>query len=247
MFYVNNNNRTYGETSTSISSGDLTTSRNLVDSYIVILNTRETLVDVINYAGASYTYKELKSMITSAAVNETEIFKVTVTSTDPKEAERLANAVASVLPQRIGTIIEGTSVKVDQDGVVTAVGAGDATVILETYNGLVSTCKVNVPRYRLFAAYSYFKAGKGGDLYFTQNNALSMWNTFHSSRIEGSEYELVGMMKNPSKKNLLSGISNAFADSVDTDVNIVYLCSHGFPAIDNYVSPLTEEQIVASG
>lgn len=112
MFYVNNNNRTYGETSTSISSGDLTTSRNLVDSYIVILNTRETLVDVINYAGVSYTYKELKSMITSAAVNETEIFKVTVTSTDPKEAERLANAVASVLPQRIGTIIDGTSVKV---------------------------------------------------------------------------------------------------------------------------------------
>ena len=39
MFYVNNNNRVYGETSTSISSGDLTTSRNLVDSYIVILNT----------------------------------------------------------------------------------------------------------------------------------------------------------------------------------------------------------------
>ena len=38
MFYVNNNNLSLGDTSLSISSGDLTTSRNLVDSYIVILN-----------------------------------------------------------------------------------------------------------------------------------------------------------------------------------------------------------------
>ena len=59
MFYVNNNNLSLGDTSVSISSGDLSTSRNLVDSYIVILNTRETLVDVIDYAGVPYTYKEL--------------------------------------------------------------------------------------------------------------------------------------------------------------------------------------------
>ena len=41
MFYVNNSNLSLGDASVSISSGDLTTSRNLVDSYIVILNTRE--------------------------------------------------------------------------------------------------------------------------------------------------------------------------------------------------------------
>jgi len=44
MFYVNNSNLSLGDASLSISSGDLSTSRNLVDSYIVILNTRETLV-----------------------------------------------------------------------------------------------------------------------------------------------------------------------------------------------------------
>ena len=43
MFYVNNNSFSLGDASLSISSGDLTTSRNLVDSYIVILNTREPL------------------------------------------------------------------------------------------------------------------------------------------------------------------------------------------------------------
>ncbi len=118
MFYVNNNNLSLGDTSVSISSGDLSTSRNLVDSYIVILNTRETLVDVIDYAGVPYTYKELRRMISAVSVNETEIFEVVVTSPDPQEAERIANAIAYVLPKRISTIIEGTSAKVVDTAVV---------------------------------------------------------------------------------------------------------------------------------
>ena len=118
MFYVNNSNLSLGDTSVSISSGDLSTSRNLVDSYIVILNTRATIVDVIDYAGVSRTYKEVKKMISSEAVNETEIFQVTVTSPDPEEAERIANAVAYILPKRIGTIIDGTSAKVVDAAVV---------------------------------------------------------------------------------------------------------------------------------
>ena len=118
MFYVNNSNLSLGDTSLSISSGDLSTSRNLVDSYIVILNTRETLVDVIDYAGASRNYKELREMITAEAVNETELFRVTVTSPDPQEAERIANAIAYILPKRIGTIIDGTSARVADAAIV---------------------------------------------------------------------------------------------------------------------------------
>ena len=57
MFYVNNNNVSIGDLSDGIDSGDLSTSRNLVDSYIVILNTRTTLKDVIDYAGVPYSYK----------------------------------------------------------------------------------------------------------------------------------------------------------------------------------------------
>ena len=118
MFYVNNNNLSFGDTSVSISSGDLSTSRNLVDSYIVILNTRETLVDVIDYAGVSYSYKELQQMITAAAVNETEIFRVVVQSPDPQEAEKIANAIAYILPKRIGKIIDGTTAKVVDTAIV---------------------------------------------------------------------------------------------------------------------------------
>ena len=117
-FYVNNSSLSVGDASFSISSGDLSTSRNLVDSYIVILNTRETLNDVIDYAGVNRSYREVRDMITAAAVNETEIFEVAVTSPDPNEAEQIANAIAYILPKRIGTIIDGTSAKVVEAAVV---------------------------------------------------------------------------------------------------------------------------------
>ena len=118
MFYVNNSSLSVGDASFSISSGDLSTSRNLVESYIVILNTRESLNDVIDYAGVNRTYKEVKEMLSAAAVNETEIFEVVVTSPDPEEAEKIANAIAYILPKRISSIIEGTSAKVVDAAVV---------------------------------------------------------------------------------------------------------------------------------
>ena len=112
MFYVNNNSLSVGDASFSLSSGDLSTSRNLVDSYLVISNTRETIDKVIEQTGGSYSYKDVKDMFSASAVNETEIFKVTVTNPDPQEAQRIADAIAQVLPGRIGTIIKGTSAEV---------------------------------------------------------------------------------------------------------------------------------------
>jgi len=119
-FYVNNSSISVGDASFSISSGDLSTSRNLVDSYIVILKTRETLNDVIDYSGVNRSYDDVYDMISAEAVDETEIFQVTVVSTDPHEAEEIANAIAYILPNRIGNIIEGTSAKVVEAAIVPA-------------------------------------------------------------------------------------------------------------------------------
>lgn len=113
MIYVNNNSFSLGEVSlSSITSSDISASRGLVKSYIVILKSRETLNDVIDYAGVNRTYTEVKGMISAASVDSTEIFEVVVTSTDPVEAEKIADAIAHVLPKRISSIIEGTSANI---------------------------------------------------------------------------------------------------------------------------------------
>lgn len=120
MFYVNNGSLSVGGASLNLSSSDLSVSKSLVDSYIVILNTRETLNDVADYAEVDYKYDELKEMISASAVNSTEIFQVVVTSPDPQEAEDIADAISYILPRRISKIVEGTSAEIVDHAVLPA-------------------------------------------------------------------------------------------------------------------------------
>ena len=118
MFYVNNGSLSMSDTDITLSSGALTASKDLVDSYIVLLTARPALLDVIDYSGENITYGQLRGMISASSVNDTEIFRVVVTSPDPYQAERLANAIAHILPKRISSIIEGTSAKVVETAIV---------------------------------------------------------------------------------------------------------------------------------
>lgn len=112
MFYVNNNSLSVGDASFSISQGDISAAKSLVDTYIVILNSRACLNDVIDYASVDMDYEQLQDMISASAVNSTEIFEVKITSEDPQQAEILANAIAYILPKRISSIVEGTSANI---------------------------------------------------------------------------------------------------------------------------------------
>lgn len=111
MMYVNNSTLSVGSAKVNISSGDITASKSLVDSYRVILGTRLTLEDVIAKSGVSYSYGQLKKMVSAASVNDTEIFSITVSSPDPEEAYKIANTIVSVLPTKISGIIDGASVR----------------------------------------------------------------------------------------------------------------------------------------
>lgn len=109
LMYVNNSSITVGSTSVSLS--DLSASKTLVNTYIVILRTRLTLNEVIKQAELSYSYEKLKSMISASPVDNTEIFEITVTSADPAEAEKIANTIADVLPEKISEVVDGSSVR----------------------------------------------------------------------------------------------------------------------------------------
>ena len=113
MFYVNNSS-----ISGKISLPDLNMARDCVASCGVILGTRLTLEEVIREGNFNYTYEQLNKMIESQAVNGTEIFSVTVTSTDPQEACDIANTIASVLPQKVADAMDGVKVKVIDYAVV---------------------------------------------------------------------------------------------------------------------------------
>lgn len=120
--YVNNSSFSFGQTSFSISSSELSASNSLAKTYIYILQTRETLEEVIKEAGLDYTYDDLmeKKMISTEEITGTAIFKVTVRTESPVEAERIANTIVKVLPTRIEEIVDGSAVRTVSFAIVPA-------------------------------------------------------------------------------------------------------------------------------
>jgi len=106
--YVNNTN----QNNSTMTQSDVNLQRTLVQTYIVTLKSRTTLNEVIKQADLDYNFEELSGMISAQAVDNTEVFEVTVVSKDAKEAAEIANTIAEVLPTRISEIIESSSVKI---------------------------------------------------------------------------------------------------------------------------------------
>ena len=121
LMYVNNSDFSVGNTKVSITSSDISAAQSLVDTYVIIMSARPTLEEVIEKAGVSYSYEELREMVSASAVNGTEIFQITVTSPNPEEATLLVNTIATVLPDNISSVIEGCSVRIVENAVVSTV------------------------------------------------------------------------------------------------------------------------------
>lgn len=109
QLYVNN---TYGENTPGFSSSQLSAAQSLANTYMVIMESRTVLNKVQEQIDLDYSVTQLKNMISAQAVNETEVFQITVTSTDYKHAEQIANAMAEVLPEQIAAVVPGSSVRV---------------------------------------------------------------------------------------------------------------------------------------
>ena len=88
----------------SVSVSNITDARKLVDSCCAVLKTQTVLEEVIRDSGVDRTSAELAGMITSKAVNNTELFQVTVPSENPEEAAKIANSIAQILPQKMESI-----------------------------------------------------------------------------------------------------------------------------------------------
>lgn len=108
QLYVNNN---YPD-SPGYSSSQLAAAQSLADTYIVIMRSRTVLDAVAKETNLGYTYAQLRSMISASSVNETEIFQVTVTSTNYQHAALIANAIADVLPVKLPAVVDVASVRV---------------------------------------------------------------------------------------------------------------------------------------
>lgn len=100
MVYVNNTN----ESTSTVSNSELTGAKGLLDLYVVVLKSEDTMDLVRKTAQLDYSSAQLANMVNASSVNNTAIFRITATAKDAAEAKLIVDTVVSVLPDRIESV-----------------------------------------------------------------------------------------------------------------------------------------------
>ena len=88
---------------TSLQS-DLAANQKLAATYRELVGTRRILNQVIDNLDLNYSIGQLQQMISVEYVNDTEIIKITVSSSEPKEAKVIANETAKIFQDEVKDI-----------------------------------------------------------------------------------------------------------------------------------------------
>lgn len=107
-----------------ITTGDLTVSKSLVDTYLIIIRSDPVLEQVANKLRGTYpelTAKKISSLLTGSAINETEAFYISATSPNRQMAADIVNEIVEIVPDEIIRIVKAASVEVIEEAKVPAI------------------------------------------------------------------------------------------------------------------------------
>jgi polysaccharide biosynthesis transport protein len=107
QLYVN-----FNETTSSIDLNDLYYAQKVVATYINFLETKVFYAQVIEESGLDYSVNELKNMIEIKAVNNTEIFQISVTSNSAETSYKLVTVMQELAPEHIKSIKSSADIRV---------------------------------------------------------------------------------------------------------------------------------------
>lgn len=131
--YVNNT----GMNAQYISSSDRAVALSLVETYINMISSNTVTDKVAEASGLGITGAQVRSMMTAGAVEDTEIFEVSVISTDPQLSADVANAIAEVAPDELEKFIPAGSTANVIDYARPAKGRYSPSYTTNTFLGLV--------------------------------------------------------------------------------------------------------------
>lgn len=88
----------------------------LTNDYVVMVESRSVLEQVINSMNLDYTYQGLLDKLTVSAPSNTRIIEITVRDEDPYEAKKIADAIREVAAEKIASVMAIDSVNVMEEG-----------------------------------------------------------------------------------------------------------------------------------
>lgn len=107
------NNRTTGtEGQSNMTSSDISASRNLTYLYQEIILSRSVLMDAAAACDLQVSYGTLSKNVNTSVSANAAIISVYVTAESPDEAVQLASAIASVAPDHVARVVDGSSMRI---------------------------------------------------------------------------------------------------------------------------------------
>ena len=103
---------TRNDASLTVSNDNISSAKNLVSTYAIIITSNAVLDDVIDELSLNMSYRELVSKVTVTAVNDTQVMRVAVTDPDPDLAADIVRSIAKISPSEIVDAVEAGSCKV---------------------------------------------------------------------------------------------------------------------------------------
>ena len=100
------------DTTTTFTSDNFNSAKNLISTYAVIIKGNTVLNEVIDELDLDMTYAELYDMVDVADVDATQIMKITVTDTDAERAGEIAQTISEIVPD---VLVEKGSCKTVSD------------------------------------------------------------------------------------------------------------------------------------
>ena len=96
----------------TITTNELEASQMLINTYLVTIQSDTFIEKVADQVGGNITVNDIKKMLSCSSIEETNIFKVSITSPNPKQAEEIANIIADVCPDELIRILKVGGVEI---------------------------------------------------------------------------------------------------------------------------------------
>lgn len=100
------------DVTSNVTSDQINSATKLVATYSIIIKSDTVLQQVIDNLGLNLTYAKLNKRVTVAAVDDTQVMKITVQSDSPEWARQVCEQIITVAPDVIKEAVEAGSVKV---------------------------------------------------------------------------------------------------------------------------------------
>lgn len=106
------------DNSSTFTSDNFNSAKNLISTYAVIIKGNTVLNEVIDKLDLDMTYTELYDMVDVADVDSTQIMQITVTDTDAERAGEIAQTIADIVPDVLVEKVEAGSCKAVSDVII---------------------------------------------------------------------------------------------------------------------------------